>query len=421
MKTKIVWCLVLLSLFVLVSADVYKHPDGTICNYKFLDIEPIGQKSHSWCWAASAEMIFKKYNKSIPQCKQASKAIGMDIDCCKNPSNNNCIKKKGNWPDFQLGNLNFCGKKDEKGLPFHELKLQLDKEKPIGFAWKWTEKESGHYMVAQGYVEVEGVRLVIVNDPLPVNHGSMKIMTYQFFIDWEKHHEHWRTNYNFTIDTGQDINCEPVAPPVQTGLNPIISDAKNPGEAAARSLKILKHLPPEILTQPGLTPVHKVKNCELLSREGMDGFDFSLSDLRKFRSNILKDSSKWFDRKRILVYFVKSGQDVLLSIQLRKLNNKWHFVKFDTQLPVINTSMDLLSELSPNTQKSKYFILEIPGVQILCLGYFDRKHKLNIILPSEYSTMSLDSKGHILAEEFFKKLEPSIKIYENILKPPDEE
>jgi hypothetical protein len=71
-----------------------------------------------------------------------------------------------------------------------------------GFSWHWPGG-GGHYMVIKGYLTVNGVQYVDVNDPEPYtnlntpNGGTETIMTYDNYVSSPGNHTHWRDDYIF--------------------------------------------------------------------------------------------------------------------------------------------------------------------------------------------------------------------------------
>ena len=86
-------------------------------------------------------------------------------------------------------------------LTFEEIKAQIDNNRPVGFAWGWTDG-GGHYMVLTGYKTVLGKQWVKIHDPGPVDkdkknsselHTSWK--EYSYWCNSERH-LHWRDDYD---------------------------------------------------------------------------------------------------------------------------------------------------------------------------------------------------------------------------------
>ena len=82
---------------------------------------------------------------------------------------------------------------------------QTDALKPVGFSWEFTDpdKRSGaHYMVARGYILLNDIKLVLVNDPSPWNKckcqgGSLKIISYSDYVEYPDRYTHGYDDYDF--------------------------------------------------------------------------------------------------------------------------------------------------------------------------------------------------------------------------------
>jgi hypothetical protein len=151
----------------------------------------IGQETSQWCWAASGEMVMEYHGASVAQCDEANKRFGRS-DCCNSPVPGMCVMT--GWPEFPKYGFTFANTSDAP-LTWEEVKNQIYcKERPFCVTWHWTGG-GGHMMTCPAYCEVDGIRYVTINDPLPVNQGSTRILTYQRYVSGPGY-THWNDYYD---------------------------------------------------------------------------------------------------------------------------------------------------------------------------------------------------------------------------------
>ncbi|MGD2092946.1 MAG: C39 family peptidase [Candidatus Aminicenantes bacterium] len=169
--------------------------------FKLLDVHLHAQQTPSWCWAASGEMIMTYLGLEVPQCMQVNDAINRK-DCCKIPRPGRCGTTT-QYPDYEK--YGFKYKCSDNALKWEELVSQTDALKPVGFSWQFTDldkRSGGHYMVARGYILLNDIKLVLVNDPSPWNKckcqgGSLKIISYSHYVEYPKRYKHGYDDYAF--------------------------------------------------------------------------------------------------------------------------------------------------------------------------------------------------------------------------------
>jgi hypothetical protein len=160
---------------------------------KLLDVPLAPQETELWCWAASGEMIMKALGKNVSQGEQVNIKLNRN-DCLLVPTPGDCVT--GGWPEYEKYGLSICPRYG--GLTCRELAEEIANKRPVGFSWSWKDsksKASGHYMVARGYIIIDDIMLVVVNDPAPVNKGTIKIMTYSDYVAFEPVYTHWFDHY----------------------------------------------------------------------------------------------------------------------------------------------------------------------------------------------------------------------------------
>jgi len=151
------------------------------------------QETYLWCWAASGEMIMDFLGTDVTQCDQANRRLG-ESDCCGQPAPSDCVKT--GWPEFDKYDFAYKNTSDAPRT-WAQIKEEIYcKQKPLAFTWRWTGG-SGHMMVITGYRTVAGENYVTVLDPLPVNHGTPKTMTYDTYVSGSGY-THWDDYYDVT-------------------------------------------------------------------------------------------------------------------------------------------------------------------------------------------------------------------------------
>jgi hypothetical protein len=152
------------------------------------------QQTEMWCWAASAQMCMEFIgNTTVAQCRQASNEFGVQ-GCCNSPTPIPCVD--GGWPEFPKYGFTSLRTQDA-GLSWEELVGEIDANRPIAFSWHWLvdgADAGGHMMVAHGYSEVAGARLVHVADPWAPNVGDQYTISYDVYLA-APGHRHWDDFY----------------------------------------------------------------------------------------------------------------------------------------------------------------------------------------------------------------------------------
>ena len=152
-----------------------------------------GQQTSMWCWAASGQMVMGFLGVSVTQCDEANKRFGR-TDCCNSPVPDDCVN--GGWPEFDKYGFTSQHTSDAP-LSWANLKDQIYcQRKPFAFSWHWDDG-GGHMMVATGYVTIDGVNYVSVNNPWPPNVGDQYTKTYDDYVSGSDH-THWDDYYNVT-------------------------------------------------------------------------------------------------------------------------------------------------------------------------------------------------------------------------------
>jgi hypothetical protein len=150
------------------------------------------QHTDMWCWAASSQMCLEFLGGTVIQCDEADHQFTRS-DCCNNPVPIPCIL--GGWPEFDHYGFS-ADITNDAALSWNEIKEQICRKKPIAFTWHWTGS-GGHMMVLHGYQVIAGVEYVAISDPLPVDNGDQRLITYEEYVSGSTH-THWNDYYNIT-------------------------------------------------------------------------------------------------------------------------------------------------------------------------------------------------------------------------------
>lgn len=169
--------------------------------FKILEVPLYGQQTPKWCWAASGEMIMTYLGLEVSQCTQVNNR-SQRRDCCRIPRPGTCADTSC-YPDYE--NYGFKYECSDKALKWDDLVKQTNAGNPVGFSWEFTDMDKnsgGHYMAARGYIQINDVKLVVVNDPTPWNKnkcqgGSLKIISYSDFVEYPQRYTHGYDDYDF--------------------------------------------------------------------------------------------------------------------------------------------------------------------------------------------------------------------------------
>jgi hypothetical protein len=153
-----------------------------------------GQHTDQWCWAASGQMCMEYLGGSVTQCDEANRQFTR-TDCCTDPVTGNCVKS--GWPEFDKYGFT-SSLTNNTALSWDEITNQIYcQKKPVTFSWAW-DGGGGHMMVLTGYQVISGVKYVTIIDPLPVDVGDQKLITYDEYVSSPGDHTHWNDYYNIT-------------------------------------------------------------------------------------------------------------------------------------------------------------------------------------------------------------------------------
>ncbi|KGI77824.1 C39 family peptidase [Oleiagrimonas soli] len=168
-----------------------------------VNVPPLPQQASNWCWAASGQMTMRYFGHDVAQCVEANKRFGLTSCCVSNSGSCN----QGGWPEYSKYGFT-ATRTSNTALTWDQVKQQIYcAKKPVAFSWHWLGS-GGHMMVLHGYMTVNNVRYVYINDPEPytnlntISGGTEKIITYARYVS-DTDHTHWDDFYNITYQGGQ--------------------------------------------------------------------------------------------------------------------------------------------------------------------------------------------------------------------------
>lgn len=222
MKTKHVITLLILACTFTLLYTVYgqneKKPatKSSVISFGQLPVPLYGQQTGMWCWATSTQMILAYYGITIYQCDLVNSHyhIPKDQSCCSDTTcqlpytpkfKSTCVR---GGPLLVNSTFGFTCDTAHTPLKWEVIRRQIDSvQSPIGFSINTPKGDSvtgkyvpagGHVRVIKGYVEVNGNRYLIINDPMPVCQGSVYPIT---MYEYQHGRGNWLSTtayYNFS-------------------------------------------------------------------------------------------------------------------------------------------------------------------------------------------------------------------------------
>ncbi len=392
---------------------------------KLLDVKLFAQQTDLWCWAAGAEMIMDYHEKSVSQCVHAGKAFGRDY-CCQHY--NDCSRPFD--PVFEKFDYNvFFTRKG--ALLWKDLAAQImgENPKPVGFSWKWVGG-GGHYMVARGLITIDGIHMLVVNDPSPSNPdkckgGKILVMTYDDYVSFSPCYTHEYTSYEITMTPRiQRVKMENNGAPASVlTTGPVsFSRIREQQLAAAREgLRVLKQFPMKFAALLGFKSKKQLLESTLDPGKFYDDYFLPVSFIEE---KVVKPPDKHIESVLGYLFGVKAcvlhQGKVITTITVRKrTNGRWSFALFGEVVPT-ELSRRELDGLSPEPGK-EFFIVEVPAYYKSFWGYYhqpelkSRRRSLHFVTSDEVTVAGIDrlprSPYSINAGEFIKQL----KVYNKLM------
>ena len=204
-----------------------------------LPIVQRGQHTTQWCWAASAQMVMESLGKHVRQCDQANAEFGR-ADCCQTPTRAACID--GGWPQFQRFNFTALTTSNA-ALSWDQLRTEIALGRvPFTFSWHYIGG-GGHMLVAKGFKTIDGVKYVTIVDPMPVDIGDTRDITYDSYVT--SYGGHWNDFYHVRTIAAIDQPMAPApAPAPATQVQPptAVSNGLSFKDAIGRSASFARKL-----------------------------------------------------------------------------------------------------------------------------------------------------------------------------------
>ena len=168
-----------------------------------VNVPTLPQQASNWCWAASGQMTMRYLGHDVAQCTEANNRFGLTSCCQSNGGSCN----NGGWPEYEKYGIT-AAQTSDAALTFAQVQGQIFcANKPFAFSWHWPGG-GGHMMVVRGYLTINNVQYVDVNDPEPytnlntISGGTETIMTYARYVS-DTDHTHWNDYYNITYTGGK--------------------------------------------------------------------------------------------------------------------------------------------------------------------------------------------------------------------------
>ncbi len=403
--------------------------DGRECFYKLLPVPLYGQQSFDWCWAAAGEMIFAYFGKLVPQCVQVCKVKGApDCSGCGNGDSSG-------YPKFGLFGFKACPTPVQKALRWENLTAQINYDKPVGFSSAYCSFDygtSGHYMVVRGYIQWGDQKMLVVNDPLPMNAdkckgGSVTLMTYDDYLDFLPEYSHDFTHYNITrIDRLDDANplilCEDddshfnasdcgeeeVCTALTHAREPGDDGGKEPYEAALKAHELLKRFPLIIARELGFKSRDELVNSRLIDMNKGQGIKIFLPRLKSLFNLIRgggpnEDPANDFQR----VFPVCGKSDGIISaIVVRLRRGRWTHAIYGGEKKYFG----IPPRLPDITVEQEYSILEVSTLKQVYWGsgHIDKELNMQSILTPIHEYPGLEEFS-VFKEVEAKKILTSLK------------
>jgi hypothetical protein len=156
------------------------------------------QETNNWCWAGTTQMLAEHFGLIVTQCSLANHRFTKTNCCTPKTAGSTCPKtddcNSPGWLELDFAGLKFS----EVGtaLSWSDLRNQIfGKKKPMGYAYG-TPGVVGHVLVMKGYLNLNGGRWVVLNDPWSPCQGQVRLITYDEYVDPSGTATHWNTWYD---------------------------------------------------------------------------------------------------------------------------------------------------------------------------------------------------------------------------------
>lgn len=157
-------------------------PAHELVNTGSLGVPSIAQKTQSWCWAASSEMVLDFARKPVSQCKLAGDIFYQNSQyCCQTPTPAGCVK--GAWPKLEWYGVNY--QKANGAVSWEQIKTDINRNAPLLASFRLASGV-GHMVTVVGYgTGAQGQRLVeIIN---PCDHANQYgCVAKRHYVDYDR-------------------------------------------------------------------------------------------------------------------------------------------------------------------------------------------------------------------------------------------
>lgn len=364
------------------TPNLVLKPGVVPLSFKILPVPLFAQETRMWCWAASGEMITAYYGlgenaEGIPQVVQANNRLKRN-DCGGKAIRRDCIK--GGHPEFEKYGLAYPQKK-YGALSWDALVEQIDRGNPVAFSWEWKGCTSAraygsHFMVVRGYLELNGIKMVMVNDPLPVSRdkrgGTVSLMTYDDYVRFCPRYVHAYTLYSIKPNVPGEEQKGEIRQKQRSWDRPgNLTGRTGPAEAGQDGLELLKTLPETALLEMGIDPQLLNGECVLGKPVGA-----TTRSSRRIRSGTGTPA----DAVEVH-YAVYVGEMLLTTVTVRKRDGEW-------AIAVLGDSSALLAAAAlakmpePRGKPPVYSILQIYALNLTFLVYFQEDNDQLYLVPT---------------------------------------
>jgi hypothetical protein len=366
-----------------------------------LDIDLIKQDSNVWCWAAAGEMIMKFLGTDVMQCDQASYAppTGQSTCCLPDPPSS-CFHR--GVPDF-----NFYGFDCLK-----DIKTELAANRPLGYYRHAIGGGNGHIVVIYGYeCDDESTPCLLIRDPM----GDWTAISHVDYVGGNDYDfEHYRTYYGLKKRSAPPVAANPAAPaalPVFAAVNAddrfreFLRQASVNIEGAARAKPDAKARFEElaargmIQTSAAEKPRSDLDKAQLV--DVLPSYSARVDELAAYSSD--KPASELIRDYGSVVYTIRINGAPLSTVLLHRVDSSWKVSAYGTTL-LAQQIDSALKALPPTPTASLRFLVNVPGLGVVFLGYLDGDGVIKLTPVKTNGMLEVGMHEVLPASEMFTKL-----------------
>ncbi len=338
-----------------------------------LDVPLFPQLTGNWCWAASEEMISTFLGHGVGQCEQVNEQSAVYQDwgktkpnCC--PASEDAKCQFGSWPWFD----SFTYRRTASGKPlsWEELTQEIGAGRPVGFSWKWNTG-GGHMMVARGFSAVPP-GWVQINDPYypKVDDkilGDVRWITYADYVSRPDDHTHWFDFYDVRYQEVAEAKTADQPSEAPIPKPPAPPGTKEPREAAARALEMVRALLSGGREEIGFKSVKEVDEARL--GEPIPVFYIWLDALKRYRRG--DDLHRLLTDGQELIYPIEVGGEMRSLIVVKENQGLWHEASVGSPVMVQALEKATPAHAAESGQPlDSLFVLHIPALYEVFIGHW---------------------------------------------------